>query len=122
MLHQLIICEQIIFSQVLHIYYIPQIIILSTPNDCPKDIPPGIVIVHCLSTVSGQVRGMGGVICFLPTFLLSQRLLWNARTTWEVSAYTDKKDKGECSDAVCHILGQFCLNSVQILASFEVDN
>lgn len=38
MLHQLIIHEQVICSHVLHIHYIPKLIILSTPNDCITDI------------------------------------------------------------------------------------
>ena len=39
------------------------------------------------------------VFIFLKNLLLSQRLLWKARTTQEVSTHIDKQDKGECLDA-----------------------
>lgn len=59
-------------------------------------------MVHCLF-----VTLWGGVIYLLPTHLLSQIFLLNTKSVGEVSSHTDKEDKGECLDAVSHILGEF---------------
>lgn len=115
MFHQLIIHEQIIFLHMLHIHYISQIIIFSTHNDCPTDralfsgLRGHLMMVHSLFLQwSPSTQWSLSLICWLTFHIwlismwdttqrlnLSQRLLWNAGTTREVSAHTDKKDKGE---------------------------
>ena len=96
MLHQLIAREQVIFSQVLHIHYIPKYINLSTPSDCLTDIALfGNLWCHVASFyyLDSPLSVLGRRL-LPPALLLSQRLLWNARTI-EKSLHTQiRKTKG----------------------------
>ena len=107
MFRQLIIREQVIFSHVLHIHYIHKFIILSTSNDCPTDIalfgnlqPSSIMMVHCRSIVSPW----GGRL-LPPSTPFIPKIAVECKDNQEVFAHTEREDKGEHLNAVCHILG-----------------
>lgn len=51
--------------------------------------------------------------------MVSQKLQWNARTTGEDSAHTDKEKEGECLDTTCYF--RLIPPAVWILASLDVD-